>query len=221
MSAGMTEQPTLLIVSSDLSVAEFLRLEAIGCGWSVTVLSALPRKTKSADAVIFDARNAAVLPNRTDASWAVIESERTIGSECSEATFRRQWPISLADLQYFLRIRWAEAVFKTKTVVFSVTERNCTQRDAFPTDWRRMIHLTPNEERILSFLEESKGQTVMRENLMQRLRMDADTLNVHMCHLRKKLERPFGFRVIETVRGRGYRLNVCLLHDSNEKKRTE
>lgn len=70
------------------------------------------------------------------------------------------------------------------------------------------VALTPAEWAIYGCLAEHRGETVSREVLQALLGTLAggNRVEVHMCHLRSKLEKPQGVRLIETVRGRGYRM---------------
>ena len=71
------------------------------------------------------------------------------------------------------------------------------------------IELTKNESRILLCLMESKGQTVSRERLMERLWetdsfVDENTLTVNVNRLRKKLDKAGLSSFITTKFGVGY-----------------
>ena len=68
------------------------------------------------------------------------------------------------------------------------------------------VTLSPQEGRILSCLWESRGKPVAREELQGLLGGSADgnSVEVYVCHLRKKLETPSSPRLIRTVRGKGY-----------------
>ncbi|MBQ9779645.1 MAG: winged helix-turn-helix domain-containing protein [Clostridia bacterium] len=75
------------------------------------------------------------------------------------------------------------------------------------------ISLTPREAALFSCLWKNRGKTVPKALLREAL--DApqgegasadNTPEVYICHLRRKLERPSGKRLITTVRGEGYRL---------------
>lgn len=81
--------------------------------------------------------------------------------------------------------------------------------------------LTPNERSLLACLAESGGQPIAREQLCERMGMSDRTLNVHLCHLRQKLEEPFGVRIMETVRGQGICLHPDLVARVLEKERND
>ena len=71
-------------------------------------------------------------------------------------------------------------------------------------------NLTENEFRLLERLGESCSHAVVtREDLMELLGAEAGNItDVYVSRLRKKLEDPLGPRIIETVRGKGYKLRV-------------
>ncbi len=76
------------------------------------------------------------------------------------------------------------------------------------------IHLTPKECKLLALLMQNAGQVVSRKTLMQQV-WDTDylgdtrTLDVHICWLRRKMEKnPKRPKYIITRRGQGYLLKV-------------
>lgn len=70
------------------------------------------------------------------------------------------------------------------------------------------VHLTPSEAAILRLLIDRRGEAVSREELRECLagHGESNKLEVYLCFLRRKIERPLGLRMITTVRGVGYRL---------------
>ena len=78
---------------------------------------------------------------------------------------------------------------------------------------------TATEKRLLDALVQANGKTVSSVELALCVFGNAENQNelkVYIRHLRQKIEEPQGVRVIETVRGQGYRLRkdrikkVCL-----------
>lgn len=68
---------------------------------------------------------------------------------------------------------------------------------------------TATEKRLLDVLLKAGGATVTSRELAEAVFADAENQNelkVYIRHLRQKIEEPQGVRVIETVRGVGYRL---------------
>ncbi len=75
------------------------------------------------------------------------------------------------------------------------------------------IGLTSKEYTILEVLMQSAGETVSRTRLVERVWDEAsevldNLVDVHVSHLRKKIDREPGSSLIQTVRGFGYRLGV-------------
>jgi DNA-binding response OmpR family regulator len=75
------------------------------------------------------------------------------------------------------------------------------------------IGLTSKEYTILEVLMQNAGETVSRTRLVERVWDEAsevldNLVDVHVSHLRKKIDREPGSSLIHTVRGFGYRLGV-------------
>ena len=87
---------------------------------------------------------------------------------------------------------------------------NFSQYEAWLDDEK--LELTPKEYEMLKLLAENAGKVFSREQLLEKIWGyeyfgDTRTVDVHVRHLRAKLERvPEMAEAIETVRGVGYRL---------------
>jgi len=123
-----------------------------------------------------------------------------------------EWPISVLTVRQTYESSSLEESLPTKrreweTVaiyLLSEGERRVLYRN-------RTISLTDREWRILRTLGDAEGKFVSLGALAERMgASDGNAVKVHLCHLRKKLEEPFGIRALETARGRGYRLTVPL-----------
>ncbi|HEX2103686.1 MAG TPA: response regulator transcription factor [Solirubrobacteraceae bacterium] len=73
------------------------------------------------------------------------------------------------------------------------------------------IELGPKEFTLLELFMTQAGQTLSRLRLLEHgwdhaYENRSNIVDVHVAHLRAKIDRPFGRRSIETVRGAGYRL---------------
>ncbi|HEY0831358.1 MAG TPA: response regulator transcription factor [Candidatus Dormibacteraeota bacterium] len=76
----------------------------------------------------------------------------------------------------------------------------------------RLLPLTGIEFRVLAALMRSSGQLVTYEQLAEAVRAvttgpESNSLEVHISRIRQKLERDGGSRLIQTVRGLGYRFS--------------
>jgi two-component system response regulator MprA len=76
----------------------------------------------------------------------------------------------------------------------------------------RLLPLTGIEFRVLAALMRSSGQLVTYEQLAEAVWAvttgpESNSLEVHISRIRQKLEREGGSRLIQTVRGLGYRFS--------------
>lgn len=69
------------------------------------------------------------------------------------------------------------------------------------------LALTPAEQTILEYLYARRGEAVPRAELASLLEGGGNSVEVYICKLRAKIEKPLGRRMIHTVRGVGYRLD--------------
>ena len=72
----------------------------------------------------------------------------------------------------------------------------------------KVVPLTPAERDILTYLYARRGETVTREELSVLLGGGGNIVDVYVCRLRSKIEKPLGRRIIGTVRGIGYVLKT-------------
>jgi two-component system, OmpR family, response regulator len=75
----------------------------------------------------------------------------------------------------------------------------------------REIDLTPKEFGLLELLLRHPGEALSRTRILEHVwdfayDGDSNVVDVYVRYLREKVDRPFGRRSIETVRGVGYRL---------------
>ena len=80
--------------------------------------------------------------------------------------------------------------------------------------WDEEKRLTPKEAKLLQVLANRAGSTVSRKHLIKQVWEtdylgDTRTLDVHISWLRRAIEKdPLNPRLLKTVRGKGYRLDV-------------
>ena len=75
------------------------------------------------------------------------------------------------------------------------------------------IQLTPREYALLEYLAMRLGQTISRTDIWEHIydfnsSASSNVVDVYICYLRKKIERPDKPRLIHTIRGRGYVLGA-------------
>ncbi len=71
----------------------------------------------------------------------------------------------------------------------------------------RTVPLTPAEWAIFKHLYDRRGEPIPRDTLASLLGGGGNSVDVYICHLRTKIEKPLGRRMIHTVRGVGYRMD--------------
>ena len=103
-------------------------------------------------------------------------------------------------------LRGAVATGHTLAEVAERTPATLTACDHTVTVGDRTVVLTPAEWAIFEFLHARLGQVVTREQLSELLGGGGHIVDVYVCRLRAKIEKPLGRRMIWTVRGKGYQM---------------
>lgn len=121
-------------------------------------------------------------------------------------------PFSMDELQARIRRLLREPEIPKQLVLtagpLSLNRDDCTAtRDGITVQLRR------KECALLECLLQHAGQTVSRSQLMQYAWNDneerwTNTVDVHIKHLRDKLDRPFAYPMIKTAHGLGYQLVI-------------
>lgn len=121
-------------------------------------------------------------------------------------------PFSLGELKVRIRalIRNSTAVIaKPNNIVFEDLELDSSKRSVIRAG--QIISLRRKEFALLECLIQNAGDAVSRKKLIRHAWTEADspwknTIDVHIKYLRDKVDKPFGFDLIRTVHGYGYRL---------------
>ena len=93
----------------------------------------------------------------------------------------------------------------SKLFIASKDKKGVTLDDLF-------IPLSQYEFSLLNLLCENSGNCVSREDILNLFDSgDSNIAEVYICHLRNKLETPFGIKVIYTVRGKGYMTDYAII----------
>ena len=140
----------------------------------------------------------------------------------AEAVFLRR-PFALGDLEQTVRRRLAglpangfpvgmsrnpaapETVSAAPSVAPALTVN--AENGTFTLEGKT-VALTPAEQTILEYLCARRGEAVPRAELATLLEGGGNSVDVYICKLRAKIEKPLGRRMIVTVRGVGYRLEI-------------
>ena len=199
----------VLILLSDKILSEFFTLEAQSCGYTVTHA---PSELARVACVICDERAFASLDGSAALPMAVLASDADVSFGAATLW---QWPIPLEEVRDFLWRAECDVPLSYVESKEPLEEENvlyCSDAPDGEVYYRaRPIALTESERKLLLALGDAAGEVVSGEILTALLGGDRNLLSVHMCHLRQKLEEPFGVRMLETVRGKGYRLRIPLI----------
>ena len=202
----------MAIVSRQAAVVSFLCLEAISCGCSVTVLELAPEDTSPYDRIVMDASlgycMSGSVPCRVVTLYTDVKNEHEV-----DVGEYWEWPVSLDEIRAFFVSENDDGVISEKEraplaserpIIYLLSETNRTVLYR-----NRQISLSETEWRLLARLAEAVGETVRRTELLDLFSAeDGNIVDVYICHLRRKLEAPFGIRLFHTVRGKGYRLGA-------------
>ena len=214
-----TERPSVCVVSRDRDWASFFSLEARACYCTVTILETPPEETGNYDLILLDDRvgycfsdcsGCRVITVRMKNETPLARTEET-GSvwtwpvsiqllhETYESLFGRQTP-HMAEEKTGERNENEEKIFLFSDGSHRVLYRN------------QVIVLTESEWMILVALGKGNASPVSREQIGLLLSSDGGNApDVHICHLRKKLEDPFGKKLICTIRNQGYLLKANMI----------
>jgi len=105
------------------------------------------------------------------------------------------------------RNRWElSESLKIDNLIINI-ERHTVSRD------NKTIELTPLEFRLLELLARNKGRVLSRESIEDYIwgrntDLDTNAVDVYINFLRKKIDKPFAKKLIQTVRGLGYKLEA-------------
>jgi DNA-binding response OmpR family regulator len=97
------------------------------------------------------------------------------------------------------------AVYTAGDLSLDPVTRRCTRGEV-------EVQLTAREFSVLEFLMRRAGEVVTKSEILDNVwdfafEGDPNIVEVYVRHLRRKLDEPFGRRLIQTIRGAGYRLD--------------
>ena len=201
----------IAVVSKDPVFSSFFEWEAVSCGCPVCVLSEAPEDLSGYDVLIFDARAGYCVSEGEGCTVVTVLSEGLSAKRAGRSERIWEWPVSAQALRALYEARfdtcYEQSVCSENTelalYVLSEEERRILYRN-------REIVLSDGEWRLLRCLGDADGHTVTRSILGMLFEGAGNIVDVYIHALRKKLELPFGVRLIETERGVGYRLTARL-----------
>ncbi len=221
----MTEKnrKRVAVISGNPRISDFFALEAITCGCEAERFSAPPEELAGYELAVVDAEAGYCMADGSGCLIAVVIKNEDRGRENDFpwADFLWRWPMAVDELrQVYEGLPRADSVSVEKSArgqgekilyLLSEKERSLLYRN-------QKILLSESEWQILLRLGEARGEAVSRGELKEMLSASekGNLVDVYICRLRKKLENPFGIRLIETQRSQGYRLRGVLKRMSNE-----
>jgi two-component system OmpR family response regulator len=116
----------------------------------------------------------------------------------------------IARLEVLVRRQNTEAILASNILEVDNLVIDRIKRDV--TRGGEKILLQPREFRLLEYFIQHKDQIVTRQMLLENvwnIQFDPQTnvVDVHISRLRSKIDKNFNHQLLETVRGKGYRLN--------------
>lgn len=207
----------ICVVSENQDVANFFALEALACDCSVMVQRKPPEETVSFDLIILDSRAGYCFSEEKNCRVITVlfGEQRNLLKKAEGERVLWHWPVSVQEV----REAYQSVLYRDHTEINEKRSPAETGETIFlfsDASYRilyrnQVIHLTENEWRILIRLGEEKGNPIDRKSFSSIVDIEGgNALDVHICHLRKKLEDPFGKKLIFTVRNRGYLLKASL-----------
>ena len=212
----------LLLVSDDRALVRLIRLECSELSLPLEVATALPEHTEDRTLLID-------LDSISIADGLIIGEGQTVAGICRDVSqLPTEWqarfshllqrPCPTAQLRALLAHLCGRGEMPTiapsesrvRTVTSAKDLSLAMLDDARLQCGEDVLRLSPTEAAIMRILIARRGEVVSREMLEEALRGDGKTdsnkIEVYLCFLRRKIERPLGLRLITTVRGKGYRL---------------
>lgn len=121
-------------------------------------------------------------------------------------------PFSVAELLARVRALLRRSSLSAEETLLKAGDLTLDTRSRRVTRAGVRIDLQPLEYLLLEYLLRNRGRVVSKTTIMQHVwEYDFDTgtniVESRMCHLREKMDKPFGKQLIRTVRGFGYVLD--------------
>lgn len=192
----------IAVISKRRRVSDFLRLEAESCSCAVSVMSVVPPELSEFDVVIIDDDGSHIISEVKDHIYRIVPD----GGETNERAFT--WPVPVENIRGIFEGYVTESADNTEerdgTVIYlpKKSERTVIYKN-------RRIEFTESEWKVFECLYNADGGAVSRDALMKLFDTEEGNItDVYICHLRRKLEAPFGVKLIKTLRGKGYSLSA-------------
>lgn len=214
--SGVNKPKAAIVIKKEELIA-FFRIEAEFCGYECEICETPPQDPSLYDLVLIDPTVGLCVSHAENCHVVALIDEKT-KNPLSWATEIWEWPMSVEEIHGALaRIKWsrpwqtsehrkAEAVVRDTSLYLVSREQGTILYH------NQTLTLTPSEMTILCALSDAYGSSVSGEHLQEMIGGGmGNNVVVHICNLRKQLDRVSTQRIIETKRGKGYALTVPLI----------
>jgi hypothetical protein len=211
--------PRALILCADERLARMLECELTRIGVAARVTDSMPTPDEALCLIVADGDAFPLAPCEDLAQACqcplLIFGRALLNSPSANVSFLRR-PFALTDLEQTVSALLGRYEQESSSEKAFRPHRAIPHTPPSPTPvlsgdtvtvGDRRIPLTPAEQSILSYLMSHSGQTVPRDTLATLLEGGGNSVDVYVCRLRAKIEKPLGRRMIVTVRGVGYCMN--------------
>lgn len=211
----MTKRNALIFSKSD-AVSKIVFAELSMLGYTPKTVQDLPSQ-QEAELIVFDATELELSPSVRSYLLSCNDAKKlAIVKEASEKLSSRfdkifEFPFLLCDFRdYLLNVDEKlntdnKSPANSKCFVADKDKKGVSFNDVF-------IPLSEYELKLLNLLCLNSGKCVSKEDILNLFEAgDSNIAEVYICHLRNKLEAPFGIKVIHTLRGRGYMTDYSLI----------
>lgn len=206
------------LISADEMVLRFFVSELTGRGYGCVCGSAVTEKMYGCAFWIADADSVALADTTKPILWISKDFSSALQESEVPMTWRLSFPSSLRELNRFLSLAVGadDTAFGVDIAEPTDDAHSETQNELFYDGsivfYRgQAVSLSETEKKLLFALGRACGALVPRCEIATLLGDEkGNSVEVYICHLRNKLEKPFAVRLIETVRGKGYRLCASL-----------
>ena len=193
-------QARAAIVSKNKLISRLVEAELSILGFEVELFDSCEGRLDGYFAVICDCTGEAFSPHSDARIRLAIVNEQA--EESDRFTHTLPFPFHLQKLRSIMRVSPSDESTPDDA------EKRILILDADALTVRlfdRSVKLSKNEFKVIEALCKSHGQCVTRKALTELLgATDGNIADVYICHLRKKLEEPFGVKIIYSLRSEGY-----------------
>lgn len=211
----------VIILSRDALFSEMLKntvTEVLPTADVVLSSEGLPPAEKIRELVLAEVEGLAPgtlagLKKRKDARFIFFAGQNALRAELpdrAEAVFERPFPVKL--LRETL-VRLSRKTCPPQTAAAAVKEGSGLEREGEGFSYRgERLLLTPTENTLLDCLYRANGKILTKEEISREVwgktDVSSNNLNVYINYLRNKLDDRFGVKLIKTIHGKGFCLNI-------------